>query len=204
MVHGWWQHIHIHKSITWSNTLFIFIMTTYRSELSEGKPWWRSFCRDVLYRSRSLIIIVRIWSLFVNVLITFGQGFVLFSLPRRYFRERFALSTLSIATARFPSNHRLKTLTKKLYISQVSNKTKYRFRQMHWISQETCLKMLETTGGKQGGLSSTLHKNSAGSWAFSREFCFSMFGLQFLRMLKFTALWFTGFWKYLGFYCWRF
>jgi hypothetical protein len=116
MVHGWWQHIHIHKSITWSNTLFIFIMTTYRSELSEGKPWWRSFCRDVLYRSRSLIIIVRIWSLFVNVLITFGQGFVLFSSPRRYSRERFALSTLSIATARFPSNHRLKTLTKKLYI----------------------------------------------------------------------------------------
>ena len=140
MVHGWWQHIHIHKSITWSNTLFIFIMTTYRSELSEGKPWWRSFCRDVLYRSRSLIIIVRIWSLFVNVLITFGQGFVLFSLPRKYSRERLALSTISIATARFPSNRRLRTLTKKLYISQVSNRTKYRFRQMHWISQETCLK----------------------------------------------------------------
>jgi hypothetical protein len=56
---------------------------------------------------------------------------------------------------------------------------------------------------EQRGLSSTLHKNSAGSWAFPRKFCFSMFGVQFL-MLKFTALWFTGFWKHLGFSCWKF
>jgi hypothetical protein len=30
-----------------------------------------------------------------------------------------------------------------------------------------------------------------------------MFCLQFLRMLKFTALWFTGFCEASGFFCWK-
>jgi hypothetical protein len=65
-----------------------------------------------------------------------------------------------------------------LYLSRVELHCKLQ-EKLHRVSWP--LVFLKSLMVQQGGLLSTLHKNSAGSGAFSRKYCFSMFGLQFSK-----------------------